>query len=577
MLASKNEDTRNAPRAGWRKAIYYLYPLIAAITIEVVFFNIRYWIWFLGGTAEAEFSCCLPRFAILAALAYFSFAFRPSSVLHTITLRATKGQLAIIALVVGLHAVSFAVITQHVDEDQFFTAGTTKFDGAVYDDGQQYAYLADSILAGRTWLDLEVPDWLASMENPYDAQGRFDLAYETGEPFYWDFAFYKGRYYCYFGALPAVVLFVPFKAITGTDLRTDYAVAIFALLLSISIAVFLFKFLNRYARETTLGVYLLSFMLFSMGCATLTQVFYPLFYSLPPLAGMTCIFFGLAALLGARSQDGSIRKRALVLGSSLLACTLWCRPQLFLVISLVFPLFWKEIVSDRLFFSRKGIGNTLAVIIPCLILGVGVMLYNYVRFDSPLDFGASYNLTGFDMTAKSGGISLRAIVVALLFYVLMPLNISPVFPYLDEITWRSQIPVEPFYGSFFAFTPAALSVFGLWRFREQLKEKQLMGLCIVCCVIALILMLLSAQVASVSMRYFSDFAWALLIPALSVWIIWMELDRKTHSSVALTLFIVLVLIGEGLNYWNMLSIGKYAQLITMNPNIYMLFESWFAI
>ena len=574
------EEEQIAPaetRAGWRKVVYYLYPLMAALAVEVVVFNLRFWLWFLGGPTEAAFSLCAPRIAILVAVAYYAFAFRPSSRLHATVLRATKTQLAIIVAVVGLHAASFAAVTQHVDENQFFTAGTTKFEGAVYDDGQQYAYLADSILAGRTWLDLEVPNWLAAMENPYDAQERFDHAYETGEPFYWDFAFYKGKYYCYFGALPAVVAFVPYKAITGSDLRTDYAVAFFAIILSISIAVFLFRFLKRYAPRASLGFYLLSFIMFSMGCATLTQVFYPLFYSLPPLAGMSCIFFGLAAWLSARRQDGSLRKGLLVLGSTLLACTLWCRPQMFLVIGLAFPLFWNEIVIDRAFFSRKGMGNTLAILVPCLIVGVGAMWYNYIRFDSFFDFGASYNLTGFDMTAKAHGISLRAIAVALLFYVFMPLDISPSFPYLDEIAWRSQIPVEPFYGGFFSFTPAALSILGIWHFRKQLKEKKLMGLCVLCCIVAVILMLLSAQVASVSMRYFSDFAWALLIPALCVWIVLFERDSEKQKTSMLLLFVALVLVGEGLSYWNMLSIGKYGQIITMNPDFYALMESWFSI
>lgn len=565
-----------------RKVLYHLSPLMVALAIEVVLFNIRFWLWFLGGPDEVAFSLCLPRIVILTAFAYYAFAFRPSSRLHAVQLQGTRAQLLVIALVVGLHAASFVVVTQHVDENQFFTAGTTKFEGAVYDDGQQYAYLADSILAGRTWLDLDVPDWLANMDNPYDAQERFDHAYETGEPFYWDFAFYDGKYYCYFGALPALVAFVPFKVLTGADLRTDYAVAFFAVVLALSIAVFLFRFMRRFAPETTLGVYLLSFIMFSMGCATLTQVFYPLFYSLPPLAGMSCIFFGLAAWICARRSDGSLSKRRLVLGSVLLAGTLWCRPQMFIAVALAFPLFWSEMVSERLFFSRKGIGNTLAIIVPCLAIGVAAMLYNHVRFGSPFDFGASYNLTGFDMTEKAHGISLRAIAVALLFYVFLPLDIKPSFPYLDEIAWRSEVPVEPFYGGFFAFTPAALSVLGLWRFRKPLKERRLVGLCVVCCISAAILMLLSAQVASVSMRYFSDFAWALLIPALCVWLVWFDAGEKSgnrsrRASRALLLFVVLVLAGEALNYLNLLSVGKYGQLITMNPNFYGLLESWFSI
>ena len=48
----------------------------------------------------------------------------------------------------------------------------------------------------------------------------------------------------------------------------------------------------------------------------------------------------------------------------------------------------------------RGIWNTLAVIVPFLLVGGVTMAYNYVRFDSFFDFGATYNLTGFDMVHR---------------------------------------------------------------------------------------------------------------------------------------------------------------------------------
>ena len=97
-------------------------------------------------------------------------------------------------------------------------------------DRSQYQQLADAFLHGRTWIDAHVPDWLAAMDNPYDDQARGTLGAQTGDPSRWDWAFYHGRYYCYFGPLPALLLFAPFKALTGTDLPTAAGCAFLAIL-----------------------------------------------------------------------------------------------------------------------------------------------------------------------------------------------------------------------------------------------------------------------------------------------------------------------------------------------------------
>ena len=102
-------------------------------------------------------------------------------------------------------------------------------DGTFLVDRAQYQRLADAFLHGRTWLDVHVPDWLTAMDTPYDAQARGAEGTASGDPSLWDWAFYHGRYYCYFGPLPAIVLFAPYKALTGMDLSTAAACAILAI------------------------------------------------------------------------------------------------------------------------------------------------------------------------------------------------------------------------------------------------------------------------------------------------------------------------------------------------------------
>lgn len=117
-------------------------------------------------------------------------------------------------------------------------------------DRSQYQQLADAFLHGRTWIDAHVPDWLAAMDNPYDDQARGTLGAQTGDPSRWDWAFYHGRYYCYFGPLPALLLFAPFKALTGTDLPTAVGCAFLAILACASLIFLIETLWKRYWRGT---------------------------------------------------------------------------------------------------------------------------------------------------------------------------------------------------------------------------------------------------------------------------------------------------------------------------------------
>ena len=123
----------------------------------------------------------------------------------------------------------------------------------------------------------------------------------------------------------------------------------------------------------------------------------PTIYSVPLALGLTLDLLGISFWLSAAQPDGSVKKSCLIAGAACIALTVGCRPQLAIVTLFAFPIFWKEI-KERKFFSVKGMGNTLSVILPFLVIDTALLYYNIVRFGSPLNFGATYNLTGFDMT-----------------------------------------------------------------------------------------------------------------------------------------------------------------------------------
>lgn len=88
-------------------------------------------------------------------------------------------------------------------------------DGMYTYDYDQYDHVARALLDGHAWLDLDVPDALRDADNPYDVTTRQQLLADGVSPVYWDYAFFDGRWYSYFGVVPALLLFVPYRAITS--------------------------------------------------------------------------------------------------------------------------------------------------------------------------------------------------------------------------------------------------------------------------------------------------------------------------------------------------------------------------
>lgn len=461
--------------------------------------------------------------------------------------------------------------------------------GAVYEegiqavqDGNQYDYLADAFLAGGVELDLPRSDILLSMDNPYDTLLRQQLNAEAHEPIYWDYAFYQGKYYCYFGALPCLLAFVPYKAITGCDLRTDWAVVFFACAMLISGAALLYQLARTYYRDLSFGAFLVGVAFLFCSGGVFEQVFLPRIYSIPILAALFFSFAGLAVLLRAKRQflEGApASKPLLAFGALLVACTLGCRPQYVLAAALIVAIFLPEIRA-RQFFSRASLGNTLAVIVPFLIVAAPVCLYNQVRFGSPFDFGAAYNLTGADMTSYE--FDPLAIAARSFEYLFLPPMIQGEYPFLYAVDSVACLPAvmwtnEPVFGGFFAFAPAGFAVFALFRSRTRSSfgTRGTSCICLTCVALAAIALMIVSYVSGVTMRYFADFAWLIIIPATMV--IWsLMADERAQGDVRVSGWLAaLVLIGFPLYCWTFLAAPRFGAIVGASPSLYYGVEALF--
>lgn len=452
------------------------------------------------------------RLFLLLIFFFAAVMLRPGSRLYRISLDTTR--VAQIAVLSGMTLLQLLIIIgiwrSGAAADGF--AGTyhpASTNRPYWVDYEQYARLGDALIHGRTNLDLPVPDELAAMDNPYDTAARNAIGVNGTVPIYWDHAFYQGKYYCYFGVIPAVLLFVPYQLLTGAWLPTGWAVLIMACAAVVLGTLFVVRVAGTYFRGTaSLGAAVLSICAINLGSGMCYQLVTPNFYALPGISSYAFTLAGLCCWLTAKRTDG-LSKIWLALGSLCIAANLGCRPQFIFSALLALPMFWDELVHRHLFLSRKEWPNLLAALAPFAVVFAPLMAYNHARFGSFLDFGNDYNLTGFDLTSLQRSMNLTPPVV--LSFLFQPVDLSMQFPFLatQRLQFPAWSPAEGIVGGFFAFMP----VMALVLAAPFLAKRARSGKAVIWCAFALALgtMIVDIQLGSLAWRYFIDFGYALVV------------------------------------------------------------------
>ncbi|NEG54585.1 hypothetical protein [Bifidobacterium platyrrhinorum] len=407
---------------------------------------------------------------------------------------------------------------------------------ASYQATDQYQKTADAILNGHTWLDYPVNHALAAMDNPYDTRQRTIEALNNPEtPIYFDVAFHDGRYYSYFGVLPALLMFAPYKAITGTDLPTNAGVAIaatLATLATLALTIQLARLINR-RRPVTTGATILAMTAATLGNGIPILIQLGLFYQIPQETAIACAALAIALWIEAKLRR--LSPPWLAAGSLCMALTIASRPQVILATLIAIPLFADEIRE----LWRNGLqgGRALAdearvwacALAPYAMVFLPQFAYNAARFGGPLDFGASYNLTGYDMTHFRAPLTQYASFV--FYYLFQPPNLTARFPFVQQqsvplTTWRSEHP--QFGGYLLTTAPFALLLFTavVWRFasRRVAATRLVVGPLAA----AGLVFLVDARVTGVDFRYEIDFVWMVMV---AVTVLLYVVDGATNGGV----------------------------------------------
>ncbi len=282
---------------------------------------------------------------------------------------------------------------------------------------ERYALLARSFLQGSTALPIIPRRELLALSNPYDPE--LNAQYRVH-----DASLYKGRYYLYFGVTPAVSLFLPYRVLTGRDLTDRVAVPFYCILGFVSSCA-LFFILGRHNRWV-LPFWLQCASVLALGSTSLVAPILrrPGYYEVPIAAGYFFVMAGFLVLAWAvfaeRATIGWLFLDGLLFGASV-----GCRPHLVLICAIVLiALAIRYRGSPKLIVAMTG---GLAV------CGIALGWYNHARFDNPLEFGRTYQLTAFSShpssTYRGLEFSLHSVYRSAAEFLLLPPRVDSQMPF----------------------------------------------------------------------------------------------------------------------------------------------------
>jgi tetratricopeptide (TPR) repeat protein len=308
-----------------------------------------------------------------------------------------------------------------------------------------YNLLVRGFQQGQLSLDKPAPTQLALLSDAYDP--AVNERYRIGSGLH-DMSYYKGKLYLYFGVTPALLLFWPWAALTGHYLFHHHAVAIFCAVGFLATAAVLRALWRRYFPEVGIATLAACVLALGLAAGVPTLLQRAEFWEVAVSCGYALGMLALAAVWRALIDPG---RRVWWLAAASLALGLAVGARPFLLLGA--PILLVPVAAE--WTQPGGTGRRvpwrllLAGAVPMALCGLGLMLYNDLRFDSPFEFGQRYQLAG-DRQDNIRHFSLSFLWFNFCVYFLEPVRWTWEFPFVGEIATPAlpagHAPVEDPFG-----------------------------------------------------------------------------------------------------------------------------------
>lgn len=441
-----------------------------------------------------------------------------------------------------------------------------------YDDpGGYYCLLARALASGHLYLPLDPDPALLALPNPWDPAKNQGLGIH-------DLAFFNGRYYLYHGVVPAILLFTPWRLVTGRDLPERVAVLLLCIggyLFSCALLLLLLAHL-----DLNPPLPLLAALLIVLGvCQSVPFLLQrAVVYEVAIAGGYFCLSGAFYFLARALSAD---RPRTLLFAASglLFGLAPGCRPDEAVAPIVAGVAVLVVLMRARSLRAAVRSREFVAFMIPVAACAAALALYNYARFGNPLEFGQRLQIGGTAYQNVSP--ALENVAPGIYYLLFCPPEFASVFPYA-AVAFRppfgisfSLLPsryfIEPITG-IFALCPTAIAAFVapfIARRRKLTAVIWSMLLFSSGCVLFI------AALGLTSHRFEVDYALELLMLAcVAVAAVWLRAAGFTGALLK-TLISALLLYGIAVG----LAIGiqgPYDEFLQHNPRAFVALAKWFS-
>ena len=367
----------------------------------------------------------------------------------------------------------------------------------------------DMVLDGKVYLEQEPSKELMNLSNPYDNT----LRNTENVDYVWDMAYYNGKYYVYFGILPVLTVMAPYKFITGDYMELNTVVFIFATLTIIFIMKSIMLIFRRWFKDVPFKFLILFFVAVISGGIIMWICRRPITYEVAIISGYYLVIQGIFFILKTIEKQ-KVNYIYMCLACLSLALAVACRPNLLIASLLIVPVLLKIFINN--IKNRENIlKNILVVAIPYGIVGISLMLYNYVRFDNIFEFGAQYQITVNDM--RNLGNRIMTIPIGLMSYLFKVPTIISQFPFAqisyDTITFYGYYWSSAMAGGIFILSPICFALFLIPKIRNKIN-KELFFVIIMLSLVGIIICILDIVLGGNSQRYAADYAWMFLFAGM---------------------------------------------------------------
>jgi hypothetical protein len=246
-----------------------------------------------------------------------------------------------------------------------------------------YGWQTEAIVNGQLYLKIEPSPELALAANPYEGAQNRDYRIQ-------DLSYYRGKYYSYFGAGPILVVTLPWYLLTRTYLTDAGATQVLAwIFCGLSLAI-LVRLQRRFYPSVGPLALVSAYAVLTLG-SYLTIHYVTINTGAIAQMGACCCL--LATYLALINRPASPRTYApLAWASFWCGMAIACRPSFILLGTALLPFAFAA--------WRKNPSRWLQIILasawPFGALLVALLCYNYVRFDSFLEFGHRLQLNDAD-------------------------------------------------------------------------------------------------------------------------------------------------------------------------------------